>query len=172
MRYLVESHSEYLKQVLYLCTICEESFIVFQGKTYNGECISRRGVDGSNIWMKYRDYYTYNSTHIEDCSNYCKQTVSSGDYTTWYPLQTTGYPRPTRYPNTEMVTGTNSWRTTWDPYPDWPYARSDGKEKESFKETEDLPEVQANGQQEFQYFGWENYDRSKFHLSEYPMRTN
>ena len=121
--------------------------------------------------MNYRDYYTYNSTHIEDCSNYCTRNQSSGDYTTWYP-DVTGYPRPTRYPNTEMVTGTNSWRTTWDPYPDWPYARSDGKEKESFKETEDLPEVQANGQQEFQYFGWENYDRSKFHLSEYPMRTN
>ena len=102
--------------------------------------------------MNYRDYYTYNSTHIEDCSNYCTRNQSSGDYTTWYP-DVTGYPRPTRYPNTEMVTGTNSWGTTR--YATW-YARSDGKEKE----TEDLPEVQANGQQEFQYFGWENNYRS------------
>ena len=78
--------------------------------------------------MNYRDYYTYNSTHIEDCSNYCTRNQSSGDYTTWYPPQTPEYPRPTRYPNTEMVTGTNSWRTTW--YPDRPYARSNDKEKD------------------------------------------
>ena len=117
--------------------------------------------------MKHREYYTYNSTHIEDCSNYCKQTVSSGEHATWYPPQTTGYPRPTRYPNTEIVTGTNSWRTTWGPTwgPGPPYERSDDKAKE----TEDLPEVQANGQQEFQYFGWANTYRSKFHLSEYPL---
>ena len=118
--------------------------------------------------MNYLDFYTYNSTHIEDCSNYCKRTLSSGNDTTWNPLQTTGYPRPqptrpTRYPNTEIVTGTNSWRTTrGKPLdPDIPYARSDEKEKEK----EDLSEVQSDSQQEFQYFGWENYYRSKFYLS-------
>ena len=127
----------------------------------NGECISRSGVDGRFISIDYQDYYTDNSTHIEDCSNYCKRTLSSGDNTTWYPLQTTGYPRPTRYPNTE-ITGTNG--TT-----DWWYTRSSDKKEE----TEDLPEVQANGQQEFQYFGWENYRRSKLHLSEYLLiRSN
>ena len=76
--------------------------------------------------MKY-NYYTNNSTHIEDCSNYCTRNQSSGDYTTWYPPQTPEYPRPTRYPNTEMVTGTNSWRTTEYPYPDPPYARSESE---------------------------------------------
>ena len=74
--------------------------------------------------MNYRDYYTYNSTHIEDCSNYCTRNLSSGGYTTWAPqrsLQTTGY-----------------------------------------TELEELPEVQANDEQEFQYFGWENDYSSKF----------
>merc|ERR1711990_561455 len=37
-----------------------------------------------------------------------------------------------------------------------PYERSDDKAKE----TEDLPEVQANDQQEFQYFGWANTYRT------------
>jgi len=131
--------------------------ILETGKTYNGECINRAGVNGSTIWIDYRDYYTYNSTHIEDCSNFCKRPLSSGDDITWtgstpvwYPLQTTGYPTtwPARYPNTE-ITGTSG--TT-----DWWYSRSSDKKKEAA----DLPEIQANGQQEFQYFGWENNRRT------------
>ena len=161
---LVENLLEYLKQVLHYCYIWRESCLYFLGETYNGECISRLGVNGSNISIKRRTYHTYNSTHIEDCSDFCKPSRSSGDdttidYPTWGPSYT-GYPRPTRYPTTE-TTGTAFWGTTyWYPVdPDIP--RSFDKEKE----TEDLPEVKANGHLEHQYFGWENYDRGKLHFS-------
>ena len=124
---------------------------IFSGKTYNGECINRRGVDGSSIGIKHNDYYTYNSTHIEDCSNYCKAFFSSGDYTTSNPRPrtTTGYYDRTHRPRPEPTQGprpTPSATTYW-------YRRSLDKDEEA--------EVQANGQQEFQYFGWENYGRSK-----------
>lgn len=156
---LVENLSEYLKQVLHYCNIWRESSLYFSGETYNGECINRLGVDGSSISIKRSTYHTYNSTHIEDCSKFCKQSRSSGDYTTWSP-QTTGYPRPTRYPTTDR-TGTDFWGTTYWYSVDPDHPRTFDKEKE----TEDLPEVKTNGQLEHQYFGWENYDRSKLHFS-------
>ena len=128
-------------------------FTIFSGKTYNGECINRRGVDGSSIGIKHNDYYTYNSTHIEDFSNYCKAFFPSGDYTTSYPRPrtTTGYYDRTHPPG-RTPRPTPSATTYW-------YPKVDGNRR-SFDKDEET-EVQANGQQELQYFGWENYRRSK-----------
>ena len=117
--------------------------------------------------MKRRTSYTYNSTHIEDCSDFCKHSGSSGDDTTGAPEPGTpepglqaGAPEPGLRPGgpsypTNETTGTAFWGTTYG------YPRSFDKEKE----TEDLPDVKANGHLEHQYFGWENYDRGKLHFS-------
>ena len=129
---------------------------LISGNTYNGECIHKYGVHGNSIHIR-STYYgsSYNSTRIEDCFNFCNVYSDSGY----------GTSPPSTYQPTDFTTDFTTWWWDWRRKSDSRVFDEDKTEKKEQNDESDFQmetsEMQNYRAQEYQYFGIEDYGRSK-----------
>ena len=117
--------------------------------------MDRRGVTGILIDIQSSSYHSYNSTHIEDCYNYCSRNYTESEDYTISP--TTEY--PTAIATTEYA-------------PFYNYHNEVGTNNQNDTNEQSVSEMNSRRKQQYQYFGWEGYNRSKLTNFHFGIETS